>query len=217
MNWPIIFGFAEQALVIAALVGAIWSAFAFVRSIYLQREHARERELQRWRKASVQEMLHGSERFLTVEEITQRLRSASFDAKVRVEKHELSAKEVRLLLIEMLESKVIEQLWGDQYGIAKLDPLVLKAEMDIRQYHLIRNAFDLISLAPGQLSTDALMRRLGEDKIREADFLLAIHELVHRKIAAIDDRGLWVPLYGALPAKGLDAMALMIPKQAEVS
>jgi hypothetical protein len=210
VSFALLVGFAEQLLVLAALVGAIWSAIAFVRNLRRVRNLEHERQLQRWQKASVQEMLHRSEQFLTVDEITQHLRSASFDTALEVKKHELSAPEVRLLLLEMLESKIVEQLWGDRYGIAKRDIVVEKVHLELRQNEIIRNVFDLILLAPGHLTTEALMTRLGEDRqLRQADFLLAVHELVHRGIAKVDDRGKWTPLYPSIVEAESPSLALL--------
>lgn len=186
---------AQQLLTIAALIGAVWSAVVFVRSVYNRTEAERVSQLNSWRKAGVHKLLHSSRMFMPIDEITSRLRSESFDSSIDVKKNELTPEIVRLLLLEMLEAGTVQQLWGDLFGIKNNDPSVVNADRAVLTWSVINHAYRLISLAPGHLSTEQLYNEIKNDvDLPKESFVLMLHQLRSMGVAAVSVDGKWKPL-----------------------
>jgi hypothetical protein len=185
---------AQQLLTLAALAGAVWSAFLFIRGVAEKREASRIELLKAWRKAGVHKLLHSSRMFMPIDEITSRLRSESFDTSIDVKKNELTPEVVRLLLLEMLESGSIQQVWGDHFGIKNNDPAVINADRAVVTWNVLNHAFRLISLAPGHLSIDQLYAEINKEvDIPKESFVLMLLQLKSMGAASLSPEGKWMP------------------------
>ena len=187
---------AQQVLTLFALIGAIWSAFEFVKAILETKKTNRLNQLNSWRKAEIHHLLHKSRLFLSIDEITDNLRSLSFDTSIDVKKEELTSTVVRLILLEMLEAGTIQQLWGDHFGIKQNDPAVANAEREVLTWTLINQALRLISIAPGSLTTEALYEALfrepsDKDSMPPYTFALIISKLSAMEVATVNADGKW--------------------------
>ncbi|MEM1352901.1 MAG: hypothetical protein AAGF27_11185 [Pseudomonadota bacterium] len=186
---------AQQLLTLSALAGATWSAFVFVKNISEKREAARKQELANWRRTSVHRLLHASERFMSVSEITDALRTQSYDVPIEVKKDELTEATVRFLLMRMLETDVVKQLPGDRYGISHFD---FQAEISERTAYSIRmakGAYEFIFELPGAFTTQKLYEKVvlqqGLRNLTIADFHLMLSQLTNIGAAFEDDQGKW--------------------------
>jgi hypothetical protein len=192
MTFAQLVGYAEQLLTLGALLGAIWSAYVFVKSVSERAEAARVSQLNAWRKAGVHKLLHSSRMFMAIDEITSRLRSESFDTSIDVRKNELTPEVVRLLLLEMLEAGTIQQIWGDHFGIKNNDPAVINADRAVVTWNVINHAYRLITLAPGHLSTDQLYDEINKEvDLPKESFVLMLHQLKTMGAASVSEHGKW--------------------------
>lgn len=196
-SWQSVVDWSEELLTLIALLGAIWSAVAFVRKLGEDREAARQARVNVWRKAKIQEIQHQSPEFLSVTDMTQKLRSSSFDASFDIKKEELSEQAVRLILLEMIRDGILFQVWGDKYGLQqqRFDPTAQMADVQAASYRYYRRAFELILKYPGHYTDDSLFDEVvGTEDFAKSDFILAISELVGRQLARKNEHGKWQPL-----------------------
>jgi len=183
-------------LTLIALIGAIWSAFMFVKKIYEEREGARQNQVSRWRIATVQEIMMTSPDFLSTDQIKTKLRDSSFEQSFGVKKNELNERDVRLLLIEMVSTNIIMQVYGDLYGLQqhRFDPSARLAADNVVANDIFRESFDLIRRFPGHYTDEKLFDEIGESSgFRKSDFVLAISDLKIRGFAEKNENGAWVP------------------------
>lgn len=191
----------EDVLTIAALVSVIWAAIAFVKARVDEREQIRTRKLSQWRKVTVQQLLHISERFVSVPDILAGLRSSSFDTNINIKKEELNEQEVRMLLMEMVEAGVAKQLWGDRYGISHFDFSSELAERQVITTRVCKSAYEYIYEMPGAYTTVKLYEKINrtlELTLTLADFDLMLSSLSQHDAAHEDNNARWRP--GAKPA-----------------
>ena len=196
MSWDQLVNRAENILTLVALLAAIWSAFAFVQKIGVERENNRLAKVKKWRKSTVQEILHHSPEYMTAVELTDKLKSSSFDAHFDINKSELNEQEVRLLLIDMIADGILIQIYGDLYGLNQYRrDITVNAVVDtILANHAFRAAFSLILKHSGQYNDQRLWTELGaESGLKESDFILAMSELSSRNVAEKDENGKWHP------------------------
>jgi hypothetical protein len=160
-----------------------------------EREAARQNELAKWRRTSVHRLLQSSASFMTVPEITDALRSQSYDVPIEVRKGELTEATVRYLLLSMLETDVIKQLPGDRYGISHFD---YRAEIDERNAYSIRmakGAYEFIFELPGAFTTEKLYEKVvlqqGVRNLSIPDFHLMLSQLTNIGAAFEDENGRW--------------------------
>ncbi len=194
MSWDSLIGSSRDVLTLAALVGAVWSSIVFVRKISEDREATRVARLKKWRKATVQKVLHQSVEYMTAEQITAWLKSSSFDADFDIKKSELNEEEVRLLLIEMISDNVLIQIFGDLYGIKQFQrDITVQPMVDgILANRAFRAAFGAVSNHDGTYDDKRLWEELGASSgLEKSDFILAISELASRNLASKNDSGMW--------------------------
>ncbi len=197
MTWADGISFIEQGLTLAALVGVVYSAIEFVRGTIAQRESCRRAEVDQWRKASVQRIVTRSPDFLSVESITQALRSQSFDAPIDIEKNELTVEAVRVLLMEMVKDGIVGQVWNDMYGLVQIhrDVTLSATIANVKGSIAVRTAFAHIHENPGRYLTEELFSKVDPAlDISLPDFVLAISDLEFRSVAKKDPDGKWSPV-----------------------
>ncbi len=189
---------AEDFLTIAALLGVLWSAIAFVRKIGEDREDARQAKLTAWRKASAQRIMTLSPAFLTTEQITARLRSSSFDAPFDIRKDELTPETVRLLLMELVTDGIFFQQVNDFYGLEQPPVAALHASAAAGfADSAVKEAFRLIMRHPGSYTDDKLYEDVipaeHREMVKRADFIFALHGLTRSGAAQKTAAGRWEP------------------------
>jgi hypothetical protein len=201
---------AEQILTLAALAGAVWSAYAFIHSLAEKRELVRSADVAKWLKVSVHQLLQGSSNFLTISEITNALRSSSYVTKLEINKEELGEAGVRLLLLEMLEAGTIAQLAADQYGIRHRDPASTLDELAVTKDQIVREAFAYANMAPGNFDTDSLRQQVCRAvEVSAHNFSFILSGMAREGILQLNQDGRWEPCYfpkqhTALPTKEAD-------------
>ncbi len=196
MSWDQLFIWIERFLTLAALVGAVWSARVFIRSLSEKREALRAAELSKWLKVSVHQQLQGSANFLTVADITIALRSSSYVTKLEIKKDELGEAEVRLLLLEMLEAGTIAQLAGDQYGIRHRDPASTLDELAVTKDQIVREAFAYTNMAPGNFDTENLRQQVCRTvEVTAHNFSFILSGMARDGIVQLNADGRWEPCY----------------------
>jgi hypothetical protein len=202
VNFPQLISYAEQFLTIAALIGVVWSAYVFIRSISERRNLLRAEQIATWRKASVHKLLHTVEKFSSVADITKSLRSSSFDTSLDISKTELTDDVVRLLLLEMLSAGTIKQLWGDRYGISHFDPAAEIQDLAVTRDRVVREAFAFIHMAPGNFDTESLRLQVARSiDVSPSNFALTLVGMVQSGSVIQDENGHWIPTVVAASPK----------------
>ena len=190
---------AEHVLTIIALLGAIWSAGTFVKKLMDDKENARKAQLAKWRMASVQKIMTTSPNYLTAKQITDMLRSSSFETEFEVEKDELSEEVVRLLLVEMVTNGILFQIYGDAYGLQQqrlYDPGLDASAEFLRNHRATMRGIDLISEYSAHFDDSSLYKKLaseGHQDVSFSGFRSALYDAENRGLIATNDEMKWVP------------------------
>ena len=191
-------GRAEDWLTLIALLGAVWSAYAFVRSKLRERIQSNEDKLFSWRKASIQQLMMTSPDWLTTEQITQHLRSSSYDGSFDINKAALTVHAVRLALMDLVREGILYQVYGDKYGINqfRLDP-AFEANAELAANHRAAvYGVGLIGEYPGHFDDKKLFDKLrsnGHNLINLPGFRVALYDAANKGLIALDNDGLWIP------------------------
>ncbi|MCG7519119.1 hypothetical protein [Ruegeria sp. Ofav3-42] len=192
MFWFDAIAYFESLLTIAALIGAIWSAFEFVKGYRRKAEDERAAQSAKWRRVSVHKILHTSPHFLPVSDILDKLKSSSFDEDFKINKKELTERELRAVLLEGIEKGYFQQLHGDTYGISSRDFVMDNAFATLRARDLLHDVYDLLCFAKGPLSTEELLERIEQRDIKVSDFEISMQELTSRHLVERQEDGRWV-------------------------
>ena len=194
--WDQWIAFTQQLLTLAALIGAVWSAVAFIRSLSEKRTLSRAKELSKWLKVSVHQLLQSSPEFMRVSDITTALRSSSYVTKLDIQKDELGEAEVRLLLLEMIETGTIAQLAGDQYGIRHRDQAAALDELALTRDNIVREAFAYANMAPGNFDTENLRQQVIRSiEVSAHNFAFILSGMAKDGIIRLNDEDKWEPNY----------------------
>ena len=192
MDWALLVKYAQDFLVLAALVGGVWSAFEFVRGARQRQEVERAELAAKWRRVSAHKILHSSPNFLSVDEILEKLKSSSFDEDFKINKSELTERELRAVLLEGIEKGYFEQLHSDKYGISSRDFVMDNAFALLQTREQLHRIYDLLCFAKGPLSTQEILKRLGENGMDLSDFEITMYELTSRDLVERrSEDGLW--------------------------
>lgn len=196
MNLDQLVALSEQFLTLAALVGAVWSAYKFVQSLQEKQNANRAGEVAKWRKVNVHQLLQNSSNFLTISQITTALRASSYVTKLEIKKDELDEAEVRLLLLEMLQAGTIAQLAGDQYGIRHRDPASTLDELAVTKDQIVREAFAYANMAPANFDTENLRQQVSRTvEVSAHNFAFILSEMSRDGLIRLNSDGLWEPCY----------------------
>lgn len=196
MTFDAAINYTEDGLTIAALMGAVWSAVAFVKSLSLQKEQARSSEVSDWLQVEIHRIVSTSEQMLSAQVIADQLRSASFRSEVDIQKSDLSDNNVYLALLKLVERGIVGQRWPELFGLEQLpyDPTIGITADAARASYAARNVFAAVSENPGEYTDDLLWSKFGEmSGLVKSDFLLAVGDLIQKQAAYKDDNGKWRP------------------------
>ncbi|MEM9032839.1 MAG: hypothetical protein AAGB18_09345 [Pseudomonadota bacterium] len=186
----------QHSLTVAALVGAIASAIAYLARWREDREVGRRAQVSEWRKLEVHRLLHSEPNFLTSSEVLGKLRDSSYETQLEIRKGELSSEEVRALLMAMVADGVLVQRHGDQYGVSqdKFDVGAVAVEEQLYGHLTAKNAVELIEKYPDHYTDEGLLADINAKtklSITRAQFLIATSDIENRGIAHRSDEGKW--------------------------
>ena len=194
MTFDSLIQFGEQLLTLAALFGVTYSAIEFIRSSRSSREAKRASLVTQWRKANIQRIISLSPDFMCANEITDALRSRSFDTPIDIRKNELTVESVRVLLIDLVKDQIVGQVWNDLYGLAQIqrDITLPMAVAGVKGNLAVRSAFGMIHEHPGRYTDQELFTKIGPDLgMSMSDFVLSMSDLDARNVARKGPDGKW--------------------------
>lgn len=197
--WEAFVGFSDDVLKLAALVAVIWSAYVFVRKIGEDREAERIAKLKNWRKAQLHKIQHNSDRYMTLTEMTEKLRSSSFSTNFEIKRHEIDDEVVRLLVMDLIADGILFQIYPDVYGLQqhRFDPgAEINSELLVNHRAAMR-AIELITEYPDHYDLESLFEKLREENystLTMAGFKVALYDAAEKGLIATSSDLKWHPV-----------------------
>ncbi|WP_187428672.1 hypothetical protein ROLI_012290 [Roseobacter fucihabitans] len=188
---------AEQTLILAALLGVVWSAVGFIKGQKEETERRQSDQLSKWRKIAVHQLVANSEPYLSVAEVMNKLRARSFETSLNIRKEDLSEDSVRQLMMEMVQAGILGQVYPDRFGIVQLplDITVGAVADNIHARYAAKNAFREIFKHPKRFSSEELYSELKPTPPMDlSDFVLSLLNLENHGAAKRGPDGKWFPV-----------------------
>jgi len=103
---------------LAVTVSAIVATMAFVFSVWNQYQRQRNQQISRWQKAVIHQMFQKTAMTsLSFEEMQEKYRVEASAFPINIKKKELSSEALRVIIMEMVANRIIEQEGEDLYTI----------------------------------------------------------------------------------------------------
>ena len=180
MSFDTIIAWYEQILTLIALIGVVWSAIEYFKSQRKTRAIEAERRVADWRKIAIHEIVARASHFMSVSDIVGALRSNSFDTELDIQKTDLTDTSVRSVLMEMVSSGIVAQIYPDRYGLVQNPRSASQdlAQEKITLNQVVREAYAIIHMNDGVFKSEDLQRQIDTAKPYSlTDFELMLLEL----------------------------------------
>ena len=153
---------------VSALLSAIVAVIAFVISLSDEVKERQALMVDAWRKTAIHKVLQTAKtNELSIQDILSKTRNLAWeDDSVEIKQGELTEDKIRLLLIEMIASGLVDQNPGDSYGLRIAMRTTSLADQqlgrDLQKGNAFRTALlDKLSKIPGRHSFEELFQTVA--------------------------------------------------------